>query len=230
MGLSGGGKIVTDGLVLYLDSSNTKSYVIGDTAINDITTNEHTGVLVGGVTFSSDNSGSLVFDGVDDCVDTSYFGSDTSSYTFGIWVKYTNTNEKAPLTRGRDGFGSGWSISLNISGGAGGYYFRAGAVTENGGLFAIENTIVPVIDNWYYLTGIWQYNVGISLYVNGVYITQSLQASTTLRTSTKGWTLASISSSYFDNCNISNVQIYDKVLTSDEILQNYNALKNRFGL
>jgi hypothetical protein len=34
----------------------------------------------------------------------------------------------------------------------------------------------------------------------------------------------------YGNCSIASTQIYNKSLSSQEILQNYNSLKNRFGL
>jgi hypothetical protein len=38
------------------------------------------------------------------------------------------------------------------------------------------------------------------------------------------------SDQYYSGGNISNVQIYNRVLSATEILQNYNATKSRFGL
>ena len=49
-------KIVTDGLVLYLDAANPKSYVSGSTLWNDLTINSNNGVLTNGPTFSSSKS------------------------------------------------------------------------------------------------------------------------------------------------------------------------------
>jgi len=46
-------KIVTDGLVLYLDAANPYSYVSGSTSWNDISRGGNNGTLVNGPTFSS---------------------------------------------------------------------------------------------------------------------------------------------------------------------------------
>jgi hypothetical protein len=59
-------KIVTDGLVLYLDAANPKSYPGTGTAWNDISRGGNNGTLVNGPTFDSTNGGSIVFDGVND--------------------------------------------------------------------------------------------------------------------------------------------------------------------
>jgi hypothetical protein len=57
--------IVTDGLVLYLDAANTKSYVSGSTTWTDIAARNN-GTLVNGPTYSSANGGSIIFDGTND--------------------------------------------------------------------------------------------------------------------------------------------------------------------
>ena len=61
-------KIITDGLVLYLDAANPYSYVSGSTVWNDISRTMTSGSLINGPTFSSANNGSIVFDGVNDYV------------------------------------------------------------------------------------------------------------------------------------------------------------------
>ena len=80
-------KIVTDGLVLYLDAANTKSYVSGSTVWNDISRGGNNGSLINGPTFISGNGGSIVFDGVNNYVE---FGDvldlGTNSMTVNQWV------------------------------------------------------------------------------------------------------------------------------------------------
>ena len=51
--LNGGPNIVFDGLVLYLDAGNTKSYISGSTTWNDISRLGNNGTLINGPTFSS---------------------------------------------------------------------------------------------------------------------------------------------------------------------------------
>jgi hypothetical protein len=59
-------KIVTDGLVLYLDAGNPYSYVSGSTNWNDLSRSMLSGSLVNGPTYNTGSLGSIVFDGVDD--------------------------------------------------------------------------------------------------------------------------------------------------------------------
>ena len=68
MSLSRGPKIVTNGLVLYLDAANKKSYPGSGTTWTDLSGNNNTGTLTNGPTFDSNNGGSIVFDGTNDYV------------------------------------------------------------------------------------------------------------------------------------------------------------------
>ena len=59
-------KIVTDGLVLYLDAANRYSYPGSGTTWSDISRGGNNGTLVNGPTFSTDGGGSIITDGIDD--------------------------------------------------------------------------------------------------------------------------------------------------------------------
>ena len=63
MGTSYNPHIVSDGLVLCLDAANPRSYPGSGTSWYDLSGNGNNGTLVNGVGYSSDNAGSLVFDG-----------------------------------------------------------------------------------------------------------------------------------------------------------------------
>ena len=67
-------KTVIDGLVLYMDAANSKSYVSGSTTWNDISRGGNIGTLLNGPTFNSSNSGNIVFDGTDDYVTVTEIG------------------------------------------------------------------------------------------------------------------------------------------------------------
>jgi hypothetical protein len=63
MSLGHGASIVRDGLVLYLDATNPKSYPGSGTTWKDLSGNGNNGTLVNGVGYTDANKGSLVFDG-----------------------------------------------------------------------------------------------------------------------------------------------------------------------
>jgi hypothetical protein len=227
----GAKEIVTDGLVLYLDAANYKSYTSGSTVWRDMSGNNYSGSLINGPTFSSANGGSIVFDGVDDFIQTSYFGNATDAYTFSAWFKNDDYSEtKYVLVRGRDGFGNGWSLAIVV----GSNSKAASAVVPtipNTAQINASGTIDIPLNIWCYLTGVWIPDNSINIYVNGVLDgTTSAVGTTNLRSSTNGFVLGSITSTNFTSGNVAITQIYNRALSAQEILQNYNATKNRFGI
>ena len=222
-------KIVTDGLILSIDAANKKSYPGSGTTWTDLA-GSNDGTLTNGPTFDSGDGGSIVFDGVDDYVDYNSFGvgGDSSSYTFSAWSK--NSNNSSILVKGRDGNGAGWSLRI----GTYSNQFIASAAKSNpvAGYNVFGGAYVSSV--WAYVTGVWESDTGkLSLYVNG-----SLEGSYTfsgtapfaLRSSTIGWSMAKITNSSIGQGSIACASVYNRALSSTEVLQNYNALKSRFGL
>ena len=226
-----GPRIVKSGLSLLLDAADKKSYPGTGTAWNDISGNGYSGTLTNGPTFNSANGGSIFTDGSDDFVDTNYFGSAVDDYTFSVWFKNDNYSEiKYILSRGRDGFGNGWSLfnAIRTTGVA-----IIGVVPTSPGVIGIsvDSTSVLALNTWYYITGVWTAGVSLQVYVNGILEnTVATSGRTILRSSSYGWVLNTISNTIFTSGYTAVCHIYNRVLLGSEILQNYNATKNRFGL
>lgn len=215
--------VVMDGLVLYLDAANTKSYPGSGTAFNDLTINNYNFTLNNGPTFSSDNLGSIVFDGVDD------FGNTTSNLAFGtnpfaidIWFKpnITQTNNATLIGIASAFAATNWQISYNL--------------TSNVFVFfsdtSVDSTYTP--DNtWTNMTYVRESTAtnGFKIYVNGEFDVQGTQANNF--TDTAGYRIGLNRGGVQEYAgNISSVKIYNRALTATEVLQNFNAVKTRFGL
>ena len=69
MALSHSPSIITQNLVLCLDAGNSKSYPGSGTTWTDLSGNGNNGTLRNSPTYSVDNLGKIVFDGVDDDID-----------------------------------------------------------------------------------------------------------------------------------------------------------------
>jgi hypothetical protein len=80
--------IVSDGLVLYLDAANTRSYAGTGVTAFSISSIGSTAALINGPTYRTANGGSFVLDGTNDYinapVDTSLFSNQA---TMIIWLK-----------------------------------------------------------------------------------------------------------------------------------------------
>jgi hypothetical protein len=222
-------KIVTDGLVFYVDAANPNSYVSGNTTVDSLVSNV-TGSLINDTDFSTDNQGSWVFDGTDDTVSISSMVAYSSDdpHTYSAWVCANNTSGyKWILNNG----GGTNGTSLIIYGGYMGFFWRGGGAVKQG--------IIPInINTWYNLTVSYNGSAGTyDMYVNGVLDTSSNTSSQTAGFGVSwvaGNSTPIIGTWYnggFDyNGKVSNVKVYNRALSSDEVLQNYNALKGRFGL
>ena len=212
-------KIVTDGLVLYLDAGNVKSYISGSTTWNDLTPNQNVGVLTNGPTFNSSNGGSIVFDGSNDYVNVNSFANilSSTSYTKMCWF-YINSYKYNII--------SGGSTSLHAFWLAGTNKLNAG---HNGYWSTVVSTTSLSLNTWYFGAVTFDTTNGWKLYVNGNQ--EASSANTATFTGTGGILIGAfdLASNLFDG-KIAVASVYNRVLNNLEILQNYNATKTRFGL
>jgi hypothetical protein len=103
--------IVTNGLVLCLDSANTESYPGSGTTWTDLSGNGNNGTLVNGPVFDGENLGSISFDGVNDSVQITKVPSidftPTSSFTMMVWAKVLGLSGDFTANRASTVFGRG---------------------------------------------------------------------------------------------------------------------------
>lgn len=225
-------KIVTDGLVLYLDAANNKSYASGSTIWNDLSKTSSVGTLTNGPTYNSSNGGSIVFDGVDDYINLGdLYNLNYNSATLGAWIK-TTSSQIYPNIIGKPYYGGKigrYSLYVLPDG-------ALGLITSQTDSINIDvNTTTGLINTgrWTYIVGVIDRNLGNVIYVNGTIVgSASGDTSAYDWNTTDNFTLGLYTSApngYF-NGSISNGFMYNRALTSTEVLQNYNATKGRFGL
>jgi len=223
MGVSGGPYIVRDSsLVLELDAADRNSYVSGSTTWRDLTATNNNGTLTNGPTFSSTNLGSIVFDGVDDYVNTS-ITTTYNNFTIGVWFKqvgnaigYQRLLDKNYIL----GFWIGRNAGVANSWG--------GGVLESGPPYGRFITLTD--GNWHYIVSKREGSIH-TIYGDG--ITNNISGSvSSAALSNKNITIGRSDEPALDsmNGNIASIQIYNRALSESEILQNYNALKSRFNL
>jgi hypothetical protein len=226
MSTFGGPNSITDGLVLYLDAANTKSYPGTGTTWKDLSGNGNNGTLVNGVGYNSNNLGSLSFDGVNDyinCGNNSSLSFNFENFHLSLWIKTSSTS-------GADWMGviakystTGIWIQLNPSN-------RYVGFGWDGSNYMLSSTTVA--------SGTWRYvSCQRTSFTGGeIYVDRNLVMSSSSlpnKTSDSGTQLdvgrINISNRYF-NGNIAQVSIYNRALTAQEVLQNYNTTKGRYGL
>jgi hypothetical protein len=228
--------LISSNLILNLDASNATSYPSTGTTWYDLSGNATNASLVNGPTFSSTAGGEFSLDGVNDYINLNYVGSDTGSYTYGCWVKLNQlppavSNSTTFMSRGRDYFGNGWNVALSATLSSP-YHFNTTLVLTAAGITtpSVACTTSISINTWYYVVGSWNSSTGaLKIYINGQLEGTTTTTNTTLRSSTTGWNLGSISNIYYMDCHIAGAQVYSAVLSDSNVLQNYNATKSRFG-
>ena len=230
-------KIVSDGLVLYLDAANSKSYPGTGLTWSDLSRygNNSTFNSVG---FSSSNNGSLSFNGAEygtiSPVSSLAFND---NFTISSWVRVSAFNglgyngiagRFGPTTN----FG-GYELECNNQNGGNKFAFVIGNNGGNGvsNFRRINSDTIFSFNLWYHVVGT---NIsGLNkLYVNG----QVQSTTSTFNVVTNSSQLFAIgriyadSNQYYHNGNISIISVYSRGLSDSEVLQNYNATKSRFGL
>lgn len=223
-------KIVTDGLVMYLDAANTKSYVSGSTTWNDISRSGINGTLTNGPTFNTGNGGSIVFDGVNDFVDcgNNSITKPSGNMTLSYWFRGVGVNVGDATGIGTLGTDRGFVLGPDNGNVV---YFMIPASSTTLIISSFSTTINSQI--WYNIVGTYLPSTYIKLFLNGVEVasnTNSIPSSLytgnalSLKIGNRG------DNTRFFSGNISQVSIYNRALSATEVLQNYNATKTRFGL
>ena len=214
-------KIVTDGLVLCLDAANTKSYPGSGTTWTDISGKSNNGTLTNGPTFDSGNKGSFGFDGSNDYVSIPNVAlSRNCSILF--WFKDNNPGTWDDVFTFQTGNANTASRLEKHGNVAYQYNWYRGGFVNATVLFNHTGT---------------KYDF-ISLVFDDTNATCYQNAVQTAQTASSDFGSASVidfgrrtpSTGHNWAGNIAQVSIYHRPLTATEVLQNYNALKGRFGL
>jgi len=223
MALGHGPRVITDGLVLALDAADVSSYPGSGTTWTDLSGNGNNGTLVNGPTYSSSNGGCIDFDGSNDTVHFEY--DLRSNWTYECWVNKDSKNNFSFLGQGIPGTRTGLHIVMYNNLLRFGMYFND---TDVVGLYSNTSTGI-----WYHYAFTYNHSTFLKeIYRNGVQLTGTpLQTQTSyLGTGTVRIGAQYSSGSPYADGKIASSKLYNRVLTSQEIQQNFNALRGRFGI
>jgi hypothetical protein len=218
-------KVVTDGLVLALDAANIKSYSGTGTTWSDLSGNGNTGTLTNGPTFDSGNGGSIVFDGVDDVVNTSFAGS-VNDLTVECWFNGTKTARNHLWNFGSGGT-SGHNLNCNFN--DSGYdlwmYWDGGGT--NRVRYNIDGSFTDSTNKLITFTHTSTTN---KVFLNGSELTITESGGTQSFANVNATGVFNLGSVGPFSGKIFRVVVYNRALTPQEILQNFNATRSRFGV
>jgi len=224
--------IITTGSVLYVDAGIATSYGGSGTTWTDLTTNTNNGTLTNGPTYNTGSGGSILFDGNDDYVSVSNSTSlqVADTFTINAWIFPNSLSNRFAIFSTRR-FNAAGSWQLEVGTGSTG----SGRIVLTGvGIFIAESVNNVITTNtWSNICFVKPNNAtqGGIIYVNGVSVSLS---------GTFPYTITNNSDEKLIGCGtnlgsffpgrISNICLYNRVLSATEVLQNYQSQRQRFGL
>ena len=217
-----GPNIVTRGLVLHLDAASPNSYYSpnGGTVWKDVSGNGNDGTLVNGTIYQTDNNGRFYFDGTNDKVTINSGTGITlgQNMTADLWVNLKKTSVV---------------LAGDVSYSNGGYLMYVANSTT---VYSSFDGTIPAdipgtfnaniqLDTWIHLA-MKRYSGTVEWYQNGSSIGTDTDPGGDLVITTVGGYV----NSFPVRGNIASFKAYNRALSAQEVLQNYNATKDRFGL
>lgn len=220
MGAFGGPDIVTNGLVNAFDAGSERSYPGSGTVAYDLG-GTNNGTLNNGVGFSSADGGSWTFDGVDDYIRFTTPITVTQAYTVLFWCKpdtlgtgVTSTNRSTPY-KGNESWNPGIWATQDMIRSHGNTQYVDSYIDWSG----LEWAQIGMIFN-----GTTVYNI-----FNGEILSNFNSTSySPIAPVTILWGTESTGGSNAWDGPMTAETVYNRALTAAEVLQNYNAQKNRF--
>ena len=217
--------IVTDGLVFCVDAANKNSFAgtiaSPGTLWSDII-GTNNGTIVNGVSFDTSFGGFIGFDAFSDYVETNLSINGDSAVSYDIWFKTTTEqSNKYIMSSPRSSNGNGFDIAMNGSSGIISYLTTDGS----GGHCSMD---VTYDDNKFHHIVSTYNGSNSTLYFDGELKDTESKTGVILAEENKLYIGSFYQTNYSGLEDIACVKVYNKALSAPEVLQNYNALKNRF--
>jgi hypothetical protein len=227
--------IITNGLMINLDASALESYPQTGGVWFDMSGNQYNATLNNSVGYTSNGGGMMTFNGSNQTaiVNVNSFLRNNTTYTFSTFFYLITSNGGAPFcmmtTPNTDGGADGFWQHLNL----GNWLWRTedAVIGEFGGNVEAPSTFVG--GNYYHIAVVVTTN-SMKFYRNGTLISTVSTTFSWANVRNDNTAYLYIGKGYEDayymTGNIGNFQLYNRELTSTEILSNYNIQKQRFGL
>lgn len=209
--------IITDDLVLYLESGNASSYPGSGTAWTDLSPESNDVTLVNGPpAYSSANGGSLDFDGVDDfgtINTTAGFPTGANPFTLQAWATVDSLPASfgAIIMYGTDATGQGRGLTVS----------SGGTLYASGYSASVASTITATTGQRYNLA--FTYDGTTSrLYIDGSLDASAARTLNTVITISKIGQLFDSAGEYWPG-KVFQILMYDVALSAAQIDANYDA-------
>jgi hypothetical protein len=215
------GPIITSGLVLNLDAGQPASYPGSGTIWTDLSGSGNNGTLEAGAGYTNVNGSSIVFDGVNDrVVSPNSTSLQITVGTISAWVRATSANTGVHgIIAKQQAWGLFvWGNTLRA------YDWGTGAVRDTG--ITIGN------NTWNHVAMTFTQTIGTPVNNAIIYLNGTAVLTTTVRHASQAATfqVGDANAGQYLSGNVAQALVYNRVLSAGEIQQNFNALRDRFGV
>lgn len=234
-----GSGIVTTNLTHHFDAGNVSSYPGSGNVWTNLAGSNNLAIVNSPTFVSNGDASRFVFDGVNDFMTGSGYltGSAAKSHTLNMIGSFASL--PTTFTRYRFFTANGSSPSYGmvqegVSLGPGEVRISQGTTNFNATVYNAAGTAQFVAQNQIAMFTFVGSDTGIDFYLNGSLLggttTDTFVASNFTNPTTTFWWGSDVSGGSPLSMSIAHIMFYSASLSAADILQNYNALKSRYGI
>ena len=253
-------RIVTDDLALYVDIANPKSYPGTGTTVNDVSKSLANGTLSGGHTVSDGSVTFSTAATSGRCTHVTNLTSidnitNSSAFTFSATFRVNSYPAVAVATTcgllQKSSYNPSYGLNLIYAGDSGGIRTQVqvyggirnltgtAGVTEGRGLISPTAPTALSLGQWYRADMTHEFagtTHTVKIYLNGSLDITDIQTNSLFpinfeNSSSIGINTNVLSGNFIaSDITVSNYAVYTRALSAAEVLQNFNALRGRFGI
>jgi hypothetical protein len=217
--------IVKNGLVLNIDAANPSSYAGSGNNAFDLSGFGNTATLVNGTGFGTTGGGTFVFDSTDDYISMGTASSvKPTQLSLACFFKI-NTINAPNVIAGKQGPSSGAaSYALVVQSGLLNFRISNSSGTEYNASTSFSNT-----SSYNYAVGTYD-GSNLRLYLNGASVGNSSVSISIAYSDSYPLLMGYYASAFATNMNIGSMQLYNRALSATEVMQNFNAMRERYNI
>ena len=215
--------IVKNGLVLNIDAANPFSYSGAETNAFDLSGFGNTATLVNGTGFTGTNGGAFLFDATDDYISMGTASSvKPTQLTLACFFKINAINAPNVIV-GKQGTGVGAaSYALVVQNGKLNFRIESGGIQDASYTFSDTS-------NYNYAVGTYDGST-MKLYLNGALVGTATTSVSIIYSDSYPLLMGYYASAFATNMSIGSLKLYNRALSATEVMQNFNAMRERYNI